>query len=142
MKNQALRIFAVMGLAVLLAAPAAFAQLSEQLVADIPFDFIVAGRVYPAGNYEIRPLPNMPAVTIRSADQGVAIAAMTLAAWSPAGKVQPSLTFNRTENKYFLSKLNGYASGCTLRTSKTERELAAKVAPQPLSIAAFVRSWR
>ena len=142
MKNQALRVLAVLGLAVLLSAPAAFAQLSEVLVADIPFDFVVAGRVYPAGNYEVRPLPNMPAVTIKSADQGVAIAAMTSPAWSPARKVQPSLIFNRHENKYFLSKVNGHFSACGLRTSKTERELAAKSAPQSLSIAAFVRSYR
>src|SRR5579862_10059594 len=49
MKKQLLIVFA----GLLLAVGSAYAQ-SSRLVADIPFDFIVGNKVFPAGQYEIK----------------------------------------------------------------------------------------
>ena len=124
MKN---RFFVTSSCLTLLTAAAAFAQSSVVLRADSPFDFSVAGKILPAGRYEVRPqiAPNL--LSIQCLDCRAAGA--TIQTLGVEGQTTPEsskLVFNFYNNTYFLSSVwtGGYSRGRQLFQSKSERELA------------------
>ena len=122
MKNNALRILAVLGLAAVMAAPAAFAQLTV----NVPFDFTVSSKTLPAGQYEIAPTSGQHVLRIRHADgRGVALVS-PLFSTGRNPKNEAKLVFHRYGNQYFLSQVWGVAPGCMseLKLSKAEKEAA------------------
>jgi len=122
MKNNALRILAVLGLAAVMAAPAAFAQLTV----NVPFDFTVSSKTLPAGQYEIAPTTSQRVLRIRHADgRGVALVS-PLFSTGQNSKDEMKLVFHRYGNRYFLSQVWGIVpcSMSELAISKAEKEAA------------------
>jgi hypothetical protein len=110
--------------ALLLAASAAIAQTKQgDVVADIPFPFIAAHQMLPAGHYVVSPA---------NADLGIHDAknrgtfVPTHGAQRSANDNGCKLVFHRYGDTYFLSEvwLAGNANGRALFRSRAERELA------------------
>jgi hypothetical protein len=54
MKNQVGRVFASLLLSVLMLGPAVYAQRNQRVIkANIPFDFVMGNRSFPAGQYSV-----------------------------------------------------------------------------------------
>jgi hypothetical protein len=113
-------------LTAVLAAP--LAAQTIKLTAQVPFDFLVAGRSMPAGDYNIGDLGFgfTSAIKVSSGSSGV-VSAVNRTSVSPKERTgQALLIFNRYGDQYFLSRIvDGYReTGFEIPTSTTEKELA------------------
>jgi hypothetical protein len=115
----------VLSAALLLAASTSIAQTKQgDVVADIPFPFVVARQTLPAGHYIVSPA-NADALGIHDAkNRGTFVP--TLSTQRPANDNRCKLVFHRYGDTYFLSEvwLAGNANGRALFRSRAERELA------------------
>ena len=105
---------------------AALAQPRESVAAYIPFDFYVAGRTMPAGEYTVRQISTGDgALQIQSADGRQSVMFLTQAALKRGRSIGPArLVFNRYEGQRFLSTVwQSGGEGHALRASKRERAL-------------------
>ena len=151
MKKQALTVLSMASLFVLLAVGSAYADSdSAKIRADIPFDFTVANKTYPAGSYAVEYTQPQGAFLIHIAEDE---SRRTLL-WSntvPAQSIEghsPKLVFNRYGDEYFLTQVwgGGEIDGRELQKSATERELAMEYlakdvyVPEVVSIAATLQS--
>jgi hypothetical protein len=139
------RSFATLGTLALLGAASAFGQ---QIVrADIPFEFNIAGKLLPAGNYDVSCTSGV--VTVRSHTDGAfTMAGNIVSGGSEAAK--PSLVFNRYGDKYFLEEVwssPDSTHGASLMKSKAEREIARAnpdvarvILPVGSGVAALIRA--
>jgi len=111
--------------ALLLAASASIAQTRQgDVVANIPFPFIVAHQTLPAGHYIVSPA-NAVALGIHDANnRGTFVP--TESTQRSANDNSCKLVFHRYGDKYFLSEVwvAGNSNGRTLFRSRAERELA------------------
>jgi hypothetical protein len=102
-----------------------FGQLSIPLKANIPFDFQVGNKMFPAGEYRLEPMNST--LLIRSTDKS-ANAAMILVGSCRTLKAQErsKLIFHRYGSNYFLSKVwvAGETAGADVPTSSREKEIA------------------
>ena len=121
---------AITALALAAALPlAAQAVPANRLKADIPFEFTVAGKTLPAGEYEFNMNNARDVVMIHGLDHPVIAfsyidVADGIAAPHPAADTK--LVFDRYGNHYFLHQVdNGYAfEQYSLVKSPAEREMA------------------
>lgn len=117
------RIITVLTVFALLTAARVCAQ---QIVAEatVPFNFMVANSVLPAGNYQILPC-NAAAIMIRNCDSNATVLAAASPNYeSPFGPA--ALVFHQYGNQYFLREVHvPNAQGATLPVSA--REKAAKL---------------
>jgi len=115
------------------------AQIGGRMVADVPFDFHVAGKLIPAGKYEFIPgkTPGDPnALVIRTAKDGEA--------WVPVATVEedvkygahPVIVFRRYGSEYFLSSVHNWPANVRLRMipERKERRLQRAHRQQYVSI--------
>ncbi len=135
MKKRIAGTLSVLTVLGLLAVP--LAAQSRRLTADIPFEFTAAGKVMPAGEYEI---------VLKSEFSGVARLVATDAKQSAfalghnigGGKTQEEsrLTFNQYGNQYFLSEIwaQGLSSGLGFQKSRTEREVSQTASARPTTV--------
>lgn len=107
------------------------------LKADIPFDFVVGDKQLHSGEYHVK--QTLPGVTlIQGKVKGSSAMVLTTATHarqiSDAGK----LVFNRYGDQYFLSKIWAPSSdtGCELRKSRLEREVAQGLSRGETTVAA------
>jgi hypothetical protein len=111
--------------ALLLAASASIAQTRQgDVVANIPFPFVVAHQTLPAGHYIVSPA-NAVALGIHDANnRGTFVP--TESTQRSANDNSCKLVFHRYGDKYFLSEVwvAGNSNGRTLFRSRAERELA------------------
>jgi len=117
---------AFLGLGFLLAVSATPAQ-EPRVKASIPFDFVVADRVLPAGEYIVsRASDSSPAIVIRPVDGPGASLAMTFACANAGPSKDTKLVFHTLGGRYFLSQVwaEGSAQGRQLRMSNSEIQLA------------------
>ena len=124
--KKAFAFMSIAALAVVLAAPLPAQTVSVQ--ANVPFDFVVAGRTMPAGEYELGTLTQSAILAVRGASHSPAI---TTTISSTAGKGRHGeayLVFHRYGNQYFLSQVwDGFRfQGREIPISRTERELASR----------------
>ena len=120
MKRQALMILTTLSLFVMLTATSVYAQSSSALVANIPFEFVIGNRAFPAGEYTFT-YRVRNAIQIQSRDRGESMFVLT---GPPKGKnTSNELRFNRYGEKYFLSGLStdGDDAGRAVRMSSSER---------------------
>jgi len=115
-------ILTSLSLFVMLTATSVYAQSSTALVANIPFEFVIGDRAFPAGEYTFtNRFTNV--IQIQSLDRGESMFFST----GPAKgkKTRNELRFNRYGDKYFLSRLwtEGDDVGRAVRMSSSEREL-------------------
>ena len=100
------------------------AQTSQELVANIPFNFTVCREQLPAGKYKVRPVTsaNPRIVLVATADNRPIEMICTHDVQSKKPATTGKLIFNRYGNQYFLSELwlQGETTGRQL--GKTEAE--------------------
>jgi len=113
--------------ALLLAASASIAQTKQgDVVANIPFPFVVAHQTLPAGHYIVSPA-NADALGIHDANnRGTFVP--TESTQRSANDNSCKLVFHRYGDTYFLSEVwvAGNSNGRTLFRSRAERELAER----------------
>jgi len=122
MKRQALMILTTLSFLVMLTATSVYAQSSAAVVANIPFEFVIGNRAFPAGEYTFTyRFTNV--IQIQSLDSGESMFVLTRPAETK--KTRNELVFNRYGDKYFLSRLrtDGDDVGRAVRISSSEREL-------------------
>jgi hypothetical protein len=89
--------------ALLLAASACMAQTNGDVVAIIPFPFVVAGHTLPAGRYIVSPMNQSTLRLHESTGRGMLVP--TNAAHRPRSDDSSKLVFHRYESTYFLSQV-------------------------------------
>jgi hypothetical protein len=112
--------------ALLLAASACVAQTKGDVVAVIPFPFVVAGHTLLAGRYIVSPVKEN---TLRIHESmGLGMFVSTNAALRSESDNSSKLVFRRYEGTYFLSQvwILGNDLGREVPRSRAEREVAAK----------------
>jgi hypothetical protein len=121
MKKQ---LFTLLALGLLFATASAYAQ-TVALKANVPFNFIVAGKTLPAGEYTVQSLGSIERVLlIRGSDKSQMVVVNSCASAKPSDTSK--LIFHRYGDRYFLSQIwtAGYTSGAELPPSRREAEVA------------------
>jgi len=122
MKRQALMILTTLSLFVMLTATSVYAQSSTVQAANIPFEFIIGNKAFPAGAYTFT-CQYTSLIQIQSQDRGESMFVST----GPvdARKTRNELVFNRYGDQYFLSTLwtEGDHVGRAVKMSRSERAL-------------------
>lgn len=138
MKNPLSALFVV---AVLLLVPAAQAQ-QNGVKADVPFDFVVGDRAYPAGEYTLRAALNGAGIIRLENVQEVTAAFVPS---NPCSKAMPStetkLVFHRMGGHYFLYQVwtAGNSTGREFAKGRIEVELAQNhEKPEVVIVAAVI----
>jgi len=150
MKKQALTVLAMANLFVLLAVGSAYADLGSEVRADVPFDFIVGNKTYPAGSYAVE-YTNPQGVFLIHIGEDESRSTLLWSNTVPAQSIadhSPKLVFNRYGDEYFLTQVwgGGDIDGRGLRKFHREREQAREYlakdvsVPEVVSIAAVVQS--
>ncbi|HET9215423.1 MAG TPA: hypothetical protein VFR18_00500 [Terriglobia bacterium] len=127
-----LRAVVAIGLAI--SAQPFFAQ-SRYLSADIPFDFYISERLFPAGTYTVEPQQNHDAVRLHD-NRGNTMFVMTTGL-SPNAVNSSRLVFHRYGDTNFLASIywQGYKNGRALPTSRIEKRLAGnRSTPNPVAL--------
>ena len=106
MKKHCVRILsAFFGLAAL--ALAAKAEPVDQIVVNIPYEFVVSGKTLPAGTYRVNRISdnNERGLLIRSFENGVAVMVFSSEVADKTRPEQPSVTFEQVGDQHLLSKI-------------------------------------
>jgi hypothetical protein len=138
MKN--LRSF-FLAFAALFMATAAHAQ-QQYVKANVPFDFVVGNRAYPAGEYYVKAIGEGSAVLLidnrQEAKTGMVLS-ITCAQLSPSDNTK--LVFHRVGNSYFLSQMwtAGNTQGWEFPMSRTEIQISQnREKPEMVIVAANI----
>ncbi len=133
MKKELLKGFSMVTLVIVIAFAAAVVSASAQsnklVIADIPFDFVVADEAMPAGEYRVRTASAQgDGLLIQSADAKHSAIRLTNSVESK--KTNARLVFRRYGERYFLAEVwNGADStGRQLTRSKQERAIQRELA--------------
>ena len=127
------RLFAfifTIAMSTILGACPAYAQSSQMIEGDIPFEFTANNRTLPAGTYRVQSEGSGSRVvwTIQSSDHqaGVFLMALTL-----TGSSDPNirLTFHRYGDKHFLVGFKTHSYDVTLPATKAEKALRVESEP-------------
>ncbi len=106
MKKHCVRILsAFFGLAAL--AITAKGQAVDQIVVNVPYEFVVAGKTLPAGTYKVNRVNDHDtrALAISSFDTGAAVLVLPTEVADRTRAVQPSLSFQQIGEQHLLSKI-------------------------------------
>jgi hypothetical protein len=141
--RRTLSIFSILVLFVAGACPGwAAANAAPSTSFRIPFDFVIAGKTLPAGEYVVErsTLFSATGLSIRSVDKNAGVYVLTAAVESNERPDDSKLVFNRYGDRYFLSEFwtSGQTSGRKVTKSGEERGLereAARGAAQPERVA-------
>ncbi|HWN98713.1 MAG TPA: hypothetical protein VNS63_05525 [Blastocatellia bacterium] len=115
----------------------ACAQVTDTIDADIPFDFMVSGKVVPAGHYTVKRVDSNPAIMeLRGADARVVNVFLTNSAEVAKEPKQSELIFDRIGDQYFLSRIfeEGNRYGVEVQESRAERKLEKEGALEKQSV--------
>jgi len=123
-----------MTMAVTLLPGLASAQLtsSDRIVAQVPFNFILAGKVVPAGKLTVQmAAAGAKTLVVRNLDAGLSLMTTSSPAELKHAPAQCALVFTRYGNRYFISgiKLAGDRTSYRLPESKAEAEMRAQNGP-------------
>jgi hypothetical protein len=137
--KKVLGCLSMAALAVVLAAPAS-AQ-TRTLKASVPFDFVVAGRTLPAGDYAVSGVNALGVLEVQNVSGGATpIFTTSSSSGDPAVPGEAFLTFHRYGGDYFLATIcDGYTGGRSIRMSSAEREranMASLVKPEVVMVLA------
>ncbi len=127
MKSATVKMLTLAVLAATMFVSAAFAQQQgTQYKAAIPFEFQLAGKVLPAGNYIVKLTDHFVQIRNTDTNQGVGIATLRSERKQTAEK--DTLQFNVYGKQYFLANVwfQGDYVGRELIRSKAEIEMAKK----------------
>ena len=129
------RIFTMLMLTLVMTAAVAMAQAPEKITMHALFEFTVANKTLPAGNYTIRPL-TPSRLLIRNEDSHETVIASTFAAQAKKTPDEVQLIFARYGDQYFLYQVfvPGTDTGRELPRSQVEVRLAKAAAPALVSV--------
>jgi hypothetical protein len=124
--KKAMGCLSMAALAVVLAAP--MPAQSIVVKANVPFDFMVGGRMLPAGSYEFGTINQTGVLRVMSESGTASAMAASLPDHDGGSSKAVSVEFHRYGNEYFLYKVwNGRATyGLEIPASRTERELSTR----------------
>ena len=128
------RVFALSGLLVLLTFSSALGQSDRQTIINIPFNFSVGEKAFPAGKYVIeRNRKDSDTVwVIRHKDNVGKAVLLTRPVRANDTVEETRLVFNRYDDSYFLSEfwivggLNGHEVPASSREKALEKAVAVK----------------
>ena len=106
MKTHCMRILsAFFGLAAL--AVAAKGQTPDQLVVNIPYEFVVAGKTLPAGTYKVNRVSANDewALAITSFENHAAVLVLSSEVSDRTDAEQPSVSFRQVGEQHLLTKI-------------------------------------
>jgi len=109
----------------------AAAQLASntRIVAQVPFEFMVANKIVPAGTWEVR-TATMDRRTLTIANVDAKVGLLSGSSWTEGKQsaAHYALVFNRYGDRYFLTGIKVQGSKITYRlpASKAEAELRAQ----------------
>jgi hypothetical protein len=132
MKRQLVKgmtmLLMVVALAFVSAVASAYGQTAR---ADVPFEFVAAGRTLAAGHYEIS-AANSTREFVRIRNNGTEQSTMMLTIAATKNRVveEGKLVFRRYGNRYFLAEIwnAGESEGRQLLKSKEEKAIARELA--------------
>lgn len=131
MKKQIMRTFLGFALMTVLAA-SAYAQSGRRMTVHVPFDFVVAGKQMPAGDYSVRRVSkdSENALVIQSADGRRAATVFTNASQREASRAE--LRFRQHGESYFLAEVSipGTAGVREVPRSKSEERRVRELIEQ------------
>jgi hypothetical protein len=129
MKRQAFSLMSLLTL--LLVAGSAIAQ-TVHVRAEIPFNFAVGSKTFPAGTYDVGTMGSGDSKTLllQSRDANASIMVNINAAETLKSADKTKLVFNQYGNRYFLSQIwvAGETRGHQLPKTSREKEMARDVA--------------
>lgn len=131
---------AVVLLTVILEAATVLGQANRgDLIANIPFSFVVANHTLPAGRYIVTPFGENNLRIYNSASQGALV--LTHSVQGSAPESSGKLVFHRYGQVYFLSEawVAANAIGRQVFPSSAEEELAAKGTEKEIAVLRIVR---
>ena len=116
---------AIFTLGLLLVVSAAHAQTTNVL-ARIPFDFMVGKQMLPAGEYTLKSLDQISNALVIRGEQGARKITLTQAEEKPGPAEKTVLIFHRVGDEYFLAEVwvEGNSSGRALPRSPVETQMA------------------
>ena len=112
------------------------AQLSNAVVADIPFEFSVGYKTFPAGKYSVRSISTAGnALMIQSADGKSSALRLSDATERSKNNARARLVFNRYGERHFLAEVwNGIdTTGRQLLKSQEEKAIQRELASNSAS---------
>ena len=111
----------------LLSASAASAQLLEQARITVPFAFVAAGKVLPAGDYKVQVNPDHNVLVISSHDR---LSAMVLVPGSErSARPGTRVRFRLQDEHWFLNGVTISGVVHEVKSQKTKQELAFRTKP-------------
>jgi len=124
MKRQAFVILTTLSFLLMLAATSVNAQSNLRLKVNVPFEFSVRDKLFPAGEYTVRSRAQ-GFLLIESVGLRAAQVFRTSATQAGATRNQSSLVFNRYGDQYFLSAIwtAGRSTGFGVRKPDAEKGL-------------------
>lgn len=127
MRKHTLNAIAMLSLLLALATVSVHAQSTNNIIVTVPFDFKVAGKMLPAGEYIVRrsTLDSTEGLLIQRRDSRAGAGAFVLTKSIQAGAKQEDskLVFHRYGTQYFLSQVWTSGYGRELFMSGKERSL-------------------
>jgi len=117
------QIKSIVGLAILLAAVSAYAQIEQTVQVKVPFPFVAAGKVFPAADYRIRIVQPTGLVTLTSPGIKSATMLTNKNERQEGGDDKTYLQFQRYGESWVLSQVNYDGTAQLLHVGKEEREL-------------------
>lgn len=120
--NNALRIVTLL----VIGSFSVSAQLSQELFAKVPFDFVAGYKNFPAGEYRVFRGSAPGIVSVRSLDGKTGGFILSQRTESANAHAKSSLIFNRYGSRYFLSQIwvEGDRAGVLFRPTSAEVEAA------------------
>jgi hypothetical protein len=125
--------------ALLLAASLSYTQTKPgDLVADVPFAFIVSGRTLPAGHYVVNNLGGNLGI---HGEKSQVIFVPVHSAQRPALENSSKMVFHRYGDTYFLSEVwvRGNSTGKALFPSRAERNLVESGQEREIAVVLMMR---
>lgn len=100
----------------------------HEIRANVPFDFAIAGKHLPAGEYRFYTQSNETIVIVSNVDKKVAV--LSMAHWTDAVPGSPRLVFNKYGDSYFLRAIHcpSVAVNADFPQSKQEKQLHQNMA--------------
>jgi len=140
MKLNLSRFLVILAVAMVLGSTA-HAQ-SVKIRAQVPFDFVLGDKVYPAGEYVIQALTDdSHGLLIRNRTTKVSTMTLSYPATSIAAAKQTALEFHRLGNTYFIyqAKFEGSPTSRQFPRSHTESKMAMmQTKPETVIVAANI----
>jgi hypothetical protein len=126
--KSSMKLFASVAFAAVLGVAPAFAQMRTTLKVDVPFDFVVGGKLLPAGEYAIAEDASSPAMIVHSESTEQSVIVLTNHADKKPGSEDSALVFHLAGGRYYLAAVKTGDEAFDRETIKSKAEREAESA--------------